>query len=51
MISVYLLLDFYFPKFYRTVLFAIFYPNDGHEPLLCLIDPEKIKKAVANIKM
>lgn len=31
--------------------FAIFYPNDGHEPLLCLKDPEKIKKAVAKIKI
>ncbi|MGN0033455.1 MAG: YhcH/YjgK/YiaL family protein [Candidatus Limimorpha sp.] len=31
--------------------FAIFYPNDGHEPLLCLKDPECIKKAVAKIKI
>ena len=51
MISGYLLLEFSFQKFYRTVLFAIFYPNDGHELLICLIDPEKIKKVVANIKM
>lgn len=31
--------------------FAVLFPNDGHEPLLCIDKPEKLKKVVVKVKI
>lgn len=31
--------------------FAVLFPNDGHEPLLCVDKPEKMKKIVVKLKV
>lgn len=31
--------------------FAVLFPNDGHEPLLCIDEPAKFKKVVVKIKI
>lgn len=31
--------------------FAVLFPNDGHEPLLCVGKPEKMKKVVVKVKI
>lgn len=31
--------------------FAVLFPNDGHEPLLCIDKPEKLKKIVIKVKI
>ena len=35
----------------RPGYFAIFYPQDGHMPQLCINEPEKVKKVVVKVRI
>lgn len=35
----------------RLGYFAIFFPQDGHMPQLCVNDPEKVKKVVVKVRL